>query len=281
MEIKILSENKEEEEGMGTGLKPTKINLSAPKASEEVEAFLSELAKELLHDAWNNRKKNLETFKSSEVKDIQTQLKGDDNQVVVPTDKTSSFRVVKIKDYIKWVLKHLKKSAKEIDRERLIEVQKQAGILLEERRHVISAKEAEFIEQSIKSKAIPSPKLLIKDHKDKPEDLDKDGNFPTRLVVPANNFTSAFPKLGYLGIKKILDDNGIEYSKKTIIQASDLKEAIQNQGINCGGYTIVSIDAKAFYPSVKFSLVRKAVHFYAKGLPEDDWIKIEQCLDMV
>jgi hypothetical protein len=37
---------------------------------------------------------------------------------------------------------------------------------------------------------------LIKDHKK----ADSKGNFPTRLVVPANNFTSAFPKLGYLGI---------------------------------------------------------------------------------
>jgi hypothetical protein len=55
--------------------------------------------------------------------------------------------------------------------------------------------------------------LLIKDHKK----MDKEGNYPTRLVVPANNFTSTFPKLGYLGIKKIFDTNNVEYMKHTII----------------------------------------------------------------
>ena len=45
---------------------------------------------------------------------------------------------------------------------------------------------------SLKGKAIPTPSLLIKDHK-KPL---ADGTFPTRLVIPADNFTSAFPKLG-------------------------------------------------------------------------------------
>jgi hypothetical protein len=37
--------------------------------------------------------------------------------------------------------------------------------------------------------------------------------FPTRLIVPANNFTSAFPKVGYMGIKKIFDDNVVNYMK--------------------------------------------------------------------
>jgi hypothetical protein len=40
----------------------------------------------------------------------------------------------------------------------------------------------------INSKAIPAPKLLIKDHKE----INDDGNYPTRLVLPATNFTSTF-----------------------------------------------------------------------------------------
>jgi hypothetical protein len=78
---------------------------------------------------------------------------------------------------------------------------------------IISEKEAWFPQQSIRSKAIPTPKLLMKGHKD-PDEL---MNYPTRLVVPANNFTSAFPKLGYMGIKKISDDNKINYKKRTIV----------------------------------------------------------------
>lgn len=42
---------------------------------------------------------------------------------------------------------------------------------------------------------------------------DKTNNFPTRLVVPAINFTVAFHKLGYIGIKKIFDNENINYSK--------------------------------------------------------------------
>jgi hypothetical protein len=55
---------------------------------------------------------------------------------------------------------------------------------------------------------------LIKYHKE----INDDRNYPTRLVVPATNFTAAFSKLGYIGIKKIIDGAGIDYSKKTIVQ---------------------------------------------------------------
>jgi hypothetical protein len=86
-------------------------------------------------------------------------------------------------------------------------------LLVEEKKECLADKEEAFIMQSINSKAIPSPKLLIKDHKKQ----DPNGNFPMRLVVPANNFTSAFPKIGYMGIRKIFDDNGIKYIEKTIV----------------------------------------------------------------
>eukprot|EP00957_Ditylum_brightwellii_P138058 10525393-Ditylum_brightwellii.AAC.1 len=69
---------------------------------------------------------------------------------------------------------------------------------------LLSEKEIEFIEEALYLKAIPQPQLLVKDHKN-PDD---DGNFPTRLIIPATNFTAAFSKLGYMGIKKVLDDHG-------------------------------------------------------------------------
>jgi len=99
--------------------------------------------------------------------------------------------------------------------------------------------------------------------------------------VPATNFTSAFPKTGYLGIKRILDDNKVDYLSKTIIQASDLKDNLENQGINCNNSTIVSTDAEDFYPSVRLKLVRKAVYHFSKNLPEEDQITIEHCLDLI
>jgi hypothetical protein len=119
--------------------------------------------------------------------------------------------------------------------------------------------------------------LLIKDH----PDPDETNMFPTRLVVPANNFTSAFPKVGYMGIKKIFDDNRVNYMKKTIIQAVDLKEKIETIGITNENSTIISIDAQDFYPSVKFKLVKKSVKYFAKNLSTDDQNKIETCLEMI
>ena len=80
-------------------------------------------------------------------------------------------------------------------------------------------KEETFVRQSLAMRAIPSPKLLIKDHKT----INENGEFPTRLVIPATNFTANFSKIGYLGIKRCLDKVKVNYSRNSIIQASDLK----------------------------------------------------------
>ncbi len=108
---------------------------------------------------------------------------------------------------------------KEILRCKLVQVFEDVNDLLESLAPIMSEDEYSFVKESINSKAIPAPKLLIKDHKE----IDDNGNYPTRLVVPATNFTSAFPKLGYIGIKKIMDKNKTNYSRKTIVQASHLK----------------------------------------------------------
>ena len=79
---------------------------------------------------------------------------------------------------------------------------------------------------------------MIKDHKD----LDEEGNYPTRLVVPATNFTAAFPNVGYRGIRKIFDSNNINYMRKTIMQASHLKGELEELDINKDDYAIMSLD---------------------------------------
>ena len=53
----------------------------------------------------------------------------------------------------------------------------------------------------IATRAIPSPKLLIKDH----NTINDKGEFPTGLVIPATNCTATFSKIDYLGIKIIMD----------------------------------------------------------------------------
>ena len=126
-------------------------------------------------------------------------------------------------------------------------------------------------------KAIPTPKLLIKDHK-KPN---KDGDYPTRIIIPATNFTAGFPKLGFSGIKRIFDKNNINYMKKTIIQSSDLKEKLETLNITKSNSTIVSLDIVSFYPSIKFNVVKKAVQYYSKLLNKKEKKTIDNCLNLI
>ena len=95
-----------------------------------------------------------------------------------------------------------------MDRSRLVEIEQQAREFLQEIRPNLNQREYGYILETINSKAIPAPKLLIKDHKKM-----KNGHLPTRLIVPATNFIAAFPKTGYLGIKKIFHQAGINYNK--------------------------------------------------------------------
>jgi hypothetical protein len=117
-----------------------------------------------------------------------------------------------------------------------------------------------FVDEALDSRAVPTPKLLIKDHKP----MDSKGEHMTRLIVLATNFTAAFPKVGYLGIKNIFDQNGIDYSGSTIIQASQLQVTLKKLNIMKDKVTIISFDAVKMYPSIKYKFVKKASRYFAK-----------------
>ena len=134
-----------------------------------------------------------------------------------------------------------------------------------------------YIKSTVNKRAIPTICLLVKDHKDK----DESGNFPTRLVVPAKIFTAGFPHVGQRGIKAILDKNKIDYSRKTIVQASDLKRKLETLGIKSDKHTIVSIDAKNMHPSVKFGQIEKAVNFFLNSASAEDKRTATSCLNLV
>ena len=48
-------------------------------------------------------------------------------------------------------------------------------------------------------------------------------DLPTRLVIPETNFSDDFEKVGYLGLKKMLDKNKINYTGFIIFQESQVK----------------------------------------------------------
>ena len=119
---------------------------------------------------------------------------------------------------------------------------------------------------------------MIKDH----NEISDDGNYPTRLVVPATNFTSAFSaKLGYIGIKTIIDDAVINYSKKIIVQALHLKLQIESLGIKKDKHIISSLHIKAFYPLVTYGLVERAIELFSRSLEKKEKAQIKGCLKMI
>ena len=63
----------------------------------------------------------------------------------------------------------------------------------------------------------------------------------------------------------------------TMIQASDIKEILENQGITCNKSTTASTDAEDFCPSVRLKPVRKEVCHFSKNPPDEDQINIEHC----
>jgi hypothetical protein len=143
-------------------------------------------------------------------------------------------------------------------------------------KEILNDDEFGYLMEILNGRAIPEPQLLIKDHKKK-----KNGHYPTRLVIPATNFAATFSKIGYLGIKKIFDDNGVRYNKYTIQQASDLKQTLEKLNLRKNKVTIMSLDIVNMYPSTKLSLIKQAIRYYAKDLSTTNRNIIERCIEMI
>jgi len=173
------------DEGLSTGLKKPNTANSVPIASKEVEAFLDDVVCTLLKDLSRSEEK-LETNKALEIRLLAKSLQKEESQVVVPTDKTYSFWTVKKEKYISWVEDHLKLAANEISVDRLQFIFDEACKLLEELDDTLSEVKRGYVKAKLKTCSVPTPKLLIKDHKR----MNGKGEFPTRLVVLATNFVA-------------------------------------------------------------------------------------------
>ena len=141
----------------------------------------------------------------------------------------------------------------------------------------LSVQEEYFVRQLLATKAIPYPKLLIKDH----NKINKKGELPTRLVIPATNFTATFSKIVYLGIKRLLDKGNVNYSRLSIVQASNLKERLEEFKLKRDKVTIASVDAINMYPSIKLSTIKNAVRFFTRKITTATKKTINICLDLI
>ena len=119
--------------------------------------------------------------------------------------------------------------------------------------------------------------VTVKDHK-RP---DANGDYPTQFVIPASNFVSPFANLGYRGIKAIFDSNKVSYQSKMILNAYDLKCKLEKLKVSVRRHMVVSLDIKDFYPSVRFSLIAKAVWFFGRGLSIEDRSRLNVCLKLI
>jgi antitoxin component of RelBE/YafQ-DinJ toxin-antitoxin module len=144
----------------------------------------------------------------------------DTDEVIVPCDKTGKHLTMNTDHYIREVEKHLLKDGSEIKIEDITQKYEEALAMLEEYKIDLSIKERMFLEETINSKAIPTPKILIKDHKDK---LQSTNFYPTRPVIPAGSFISGFAKLAEKGIKGLFERKKIQFDKKQLYKHHNLK----------------------------------------------------------
>jgi hypothetical protein len=70
----------------------------------------------------------------------------------------------------------------------------------------------------------------------------------------------------------------VNYSHKTIIQASDLKEKLEKLQINRSSNTIISFGAVSMYPSVKFIQIERAVNYFLRDVQAEDIETAQKCL---
>eukprot|EP00957_Ditylum_brightwellii_P078357 5958216-Ditylum_brightwellii.AAC.1 len=95
------------------------------------------------------------------------------------------------------------------------------------------------------------------------------------------NLNVSFSKLGYMGINAVLDDYGVNYSKHTIFQSSNLKEKLEKCNLKCDEVIVMSLDIVSMYPLVRFELIQNALQHCTKNLPAEAQETIEQCMDIV
>jgi hypothetical protein len=82
----------------------------------------------------------------------------------------------------------------------------------------------------------------------------------------------------------MMDQAKVNYSRKTIVQASHLKLQIESLSIRKDRHTMFSLDISrpcSFYPSVTYCLLKRAIEFSSHSLGEKEKAKIKVCLKKI
>ena len=73
----------------------------------------------------------------------------------------------------------------------------------------------------------------------------------------------------------------VNYSPFSIVQASDLKEILEEQNLVREEVTIASVDDINMYPSIKLATIKKAVRFFTITLTTATKKTINICLELI
>ena len=275
--------NAELEDGLGTNLRPDEgcgYDIT-PEGSREIECFLYDLEKYVFDEIEKKKMKDARQPNDDlvRVSKLIEKLKKNDLYAVANTDKTNNWILILVAKYSQMVKDHLAKDATLTTREHLIAAHEEALKLLESLSNdeQISEKEFQHAKQTINRRRVPEPILFVKDHKKK----DSNGDYQTRLCIPAGNFTAPFPHLGWKAIEALLIKNDAKYQKKNIKNAYALKTTLEKLSIKKNNHSIFTMDIKNMYPSVKFIQIEKAIKYFLRNSSREDQEKAELCLKLI
>jgi len=134
---------------------------------------------------------------------------------------------------------------------------------------VLSDKEESFAKQTVDFRVAPSPQT----------DDQRQQESRLRRTFSCQTSSLAFPNWRLTTWDQ--KNARWEWSRlhvKTTIQASGLKENLENQGITCNNSTTVQTHAEEFHPSARLKLVKKTVCHSSEHLTEENQINIQHCL---
>ena len=158
-----------QDNGLGTNLRPTNGNFldNVPPASPDVEAYLNDVVRELTShvDTMKTKDTRKKPAITNQINSLLQKLNKREDLVVAPTDKTNSTILMETTKYKEMTKNHLEAEAARSSRERLIEIEAEAKTILSIYEHMLSKDEYNYIKTTITKKAIPTVKLLVKDHK--------------------------------------------------------------------------------------------------------------------
>ena len=172
-----------------------------------------------------------------------------------PQQKTNRWIPIQVSYYRKKTIESLNKNFVKINVTYLERIEAQAMALCHAYKPFMDEGEQGYVASWIKSRDIPTPRLLVKGHKNRGED----GLWPVCPVIPATNYRQCFPKMGYKIIQQTFDERGFKYMKYTLKLAKYLKLDLERIGmkeaIKMNKDLIVKLDIETMHPSITYELV--------------------------